>query len=84
MLWIRIGFNTDPDPDPVLYLNVDTDTDPGSQTNADPDGSRRIRTFESKKLNFYLKNILKVGKRSKNITTKVQKSQYGSGSKTDK
>ncbi len=38
-------------------------------TNADPDPSH---TFESQKVEFWTKNILKVGKRSNNIPTKVQ------------
>jgi hypothetical protein len=37
---------------------------------ADPDPDQ---TLESQKLSFYTKKILKVGKRSKNIPTKVQK-----------
>jgi hypothetical protein len=57
VLWTRIGFNADPDP--VFYLNADTDPDPGSQI-PDPD-----QTFESQKVEFFRKNILEAGKRSK-------------------
>ncbi len=38
----------------------------GETTNADPDPSQ---TLKSKKLNFDMNNILKVGSRSKNIPT---------------
>ncbi len=54
MLWIRIGFNEDPDL--------------GSQTIADPDLDPG-QTLRHKKLNFYMKNILKVGNKYKNILT---------------
>jgi hypothetical protein len=72
-LWIRVGFNADPDP--VIYLNADPD--PGSQINADPGGPGPW-TFKSQKVEFLHENIqnipvLKVGSRSKNIHTKVQK-----------
>ncbi len=43
VFWIRIGFNSDPDP--VFYLNAEPDQDPGSQTNADPDGSGSWSNF---------------------------------------
>ena len=56
VLLIRIGFNADPDPEQAFYVNADQD--PGSQTNAGPDPSQ---TLKSKKLNFFLKNMLKVG-----------------------
>jgi hypothetical protein len=56
VLLIRIGFNSDPDPEQAFYVNADQD--PGSQTNADPDPSQ---TLKSKKLNFFLKNMLTVG-----------------------
>jgi hypothetical protein len=49
LLCIRIGFNED--------------LDPGSQTNADPEGSGSWSGHQ--KFNFYMKNILKVGNRSK-------------------
>ena len=45
------------------------DPDPGAKQMrnlADPDPGQ---TLKSKKLNFYMKNILKVGSRSKNIPT---------------
>jgi hypothetical protein len=45
------------------------ESDLGSQTNADPCGSG----LSTKKLNCYMENILKVGKRSKNKPMKVQK-----------
>jgi hypothetical protein len=63
VLWIRIAFNADPDP--AFYLNADPDTDPdpGSQTNEDPGGSGSGQTFKSQKVEFYMKNILKVGNR---------------------
>jgi hypothetical protein len=61
-VWIRIGFNADPDR--AFYLNADPDQE--SQINADSDPGL---TLLSKKLNFYMKNILKVGNRSKNIPT---------------
>ncbi len=56
MLWILTGFN----PDPGFYLNADPD--PGSQTkiHADPDPDQ---TSKSQKVDFYMKNTLKVGKR---------------------
>jgi hypothetical protein len=78
MLWIWIGFNADQDQDPAIYDNVDPDTDPDpwSQINADPGGSGDPdKTFESQKVEFFTwKNFLQVvGKRSKNIATKVQK-----------
>ncbi len=57
------GFNADPDP--ALYLN--SDPDPESQTNADPDPGQTFSFLSRKKLNFYMK----VGKRSKNIHSKV-------------
>ncbi len=56
MLWIRIGFTADPTP--AFYLNADPDPDTKEQTNADPDPGQ---TSKSQKLNFYMKNILKVG-----------------------
>ncbi len=53
MLWVRIGLNVIPDPnqDPAFYLSADPNPDPnlGSQT----------QTKSQKKLNFYMKNILK-------------------------
>jgi hypothetical protein len=46
-----------------FYLNADpeTDPDPGSQTNADPDGTESCSDFllSHKKLNFYMKKYLK-------------------------
>jgi hypothetical protein len=52
------------DPDPAFYLNADPD--PGSQTNADqdpdPDSDQLLK---SQKVNLYMKNILKIGVRSK-------------------
>ncbi len=57
VLWIRIGFSADPDP--AFYLNAYPD--PGSQINTDPCGSGS---------DFYMKNILKVGNRQKNIPKK--------------
>jgi hypothetical protein len=66
-LWIRIGFITDPDPDPV----------PGSQTNKDPCGSGSCsQTLKAKKLNFHMKNTLKVSKRCivhSNLTVEIRK-----------
>jgi hypothetical protein len=60
VLWILIGFNADPDSDPGSQTNTDPDLDPG-------------QTLESQKVNFCMKNILKVRNRSKNILTNVQK-----------
>jgi hypothetical protein len=60
VLWIRIGFNTDPNP-VFFYLNADPN--PGSQTNADPGGIGSSLLCH-KKLNVYMKNILKAGKTS--------------------
>jgi hypothetical protein len=59
-LWICIGFNADPDP--AFYLSADPvpDLDPESQT---------WSGFEVTK-SFYMKNIQKVGKRSKSIPAK--------------
>jgi hypothetical protein len=71
VLWIRISFNANPDP--ACYLNADPNPDPGSQTNADPDPGQIFKFKVTKKLNFHMKNILKVCNRSKNIHTKVQK-----------
>jgi hypothetical protein len=51
-------------PDPAFDLNADLD--PGSQTNADQDRDPDPgQTLKSQKVNFYMKNILKVGIRSK-------------------
>ncbi len=47
VLWIRLGFNADPDPDP------------GSQTHCGF-GSGSWSDFKIARLNFYMKNILKV------------------------
>jgi hypothetical protein len=65
VLWIRIGFNADPDPAFHLGANPNPDLFPGSQTNPDPDPGQTL--LKVKKLNFYMKNILKVpvGNRSK-------------------
>ncbi len=54
VLWIRIGFNADPDP--------------GSQNQCESWRIRiriLIRLLRHKKLNFYMKNVFKKGKRSK-------------------
>jgi hypothetical protein len=69
VLWICISFNAHPKQ--AFYRNVDPD--PGRQTNADQWGSGSWSDFKVKKVNFYMKNILKVGDRSKDIPTKVQK-----------
>jgi hypothetical protein len=76
---VRYCFNADPDLNPDFYLNADPD--PGSQTYAyhayqhiiaDPDADSILARLDSHaKLNFYMKNILKEGIRSKNIPTKV-------------
>ncbi len=64
MLWIRIGFNANPN---TTYL--DADPDPGNKPMRNHAVSDPGQTLKSKKLNFYMKNILKVGSRSKYITT---------------
>jgi hypothetical protein len=57
VLWISIGFNADPDP--VFYLRIQEETQCGS---------RRIwiliRLLSHKKLKFYIKIILEVGKKT--------------------
>jgi hypothetical protein len=65
MLWICICFNADTDP--ALNLNANPDPDRWSQTSADTDPDK---TLKSQKV-FYIKNI--VGNRSKNIPTKTKK-----------
>ncbi len=61
MLWIRIVFSADPDP--AFYLSADSDADPDSQTS--------WSDFKiTKKWVFTCKNMLKIGKRQKNILTK--------------
>ncbi len=63
VLWIRIGFHEDSDPDPTFYIRIRIQ---GAKC-----GSMRIRIrilvilSSHKKLNFYMKNILRVGYRSK-------------------
>jgi hypothetical protein len=60
------------DTDPAFYLNADPD--PGSQTkaiHADPELDPG-QTLSHKKLNFFMKNLLSIGTRSKK-PTKVQK-----------
>jgi hypothetical protein len=71
VLWIRFGFTADTDPDPAFHLNVDPDLGCKTNTVACGSGSRSWSDFEVKQLNFYMKNILKVGNRSKYIHTKV-------------
>jgi hypothetical protein len=56
VLWILIGFNADPS----LAFYHNSDPDPGSQTIADP-FPIPDRLQNHKKLNFYMKNILRVG-----------------------
>ncbi len=75
---IHIGFNADLDPDPAFYPSADQDMEPGSQTNADLDPGR---LFHHKKLDFDLKNILKVANMSKHTTVpmKVQKAFHKAG-----
>ncbi len=57
----------------VLSCVVDADQDPGSQTREKPCGSGSRSDFKVTKSCVFMKNILKVGNRSKNIQTKVQK-----------
>jgi hypothetical protein len=67
VLWIRAGFNADPDP--AIYLNADPGPESQQmriQADQDPD-----QTFESQQVEF-LHSLFKDGKRSKNITTKIQ------------
>ncbi len=64
MLCIRIGFSADPDP--VLFISI--------RFQIQRVRPMRIRILGiHKKLNFYMKNILKVGNMSKRIPTNVQK-----------
>jgi hypothetical protein len=42
VLWIRIGFNTDPDP--AFYLTADPDPDPGSQIQCCGTGTGTVGT----------------------------------------
>ncbi len=59
--------DSDPDPDPAFYLmriRIQESKPMRIQADLNPDPGQ---TFESQKLNFYMKNILKFGNRSKNI-----------------
>ncbi len=75
----RIGLNAGSNTDPDFYLNAGPDQDPvpGSQTNADPCGSRSCQILKSQKVEFLHEKyaLSKVDYRSKNIPTnlKVQK-----------
>ncbi len=51
-----------------LGFSADPDPDQVSQTDPGPG-----QTFKSQKVEFYMKNILKVGDKSKNMSTKMQK-----------
>jgi hypothetical protein len=44
VLWIRIVFNSDPDTAFYLDADPDLDPDPGSQTNADTDPGRTLKS----------------------------------------
>ena len=69
---IRIGFNADLDP--AFYLNADPDTDPDLGAKPKRIWIRiLVRLLSHKKLKFYMKNILEVDNRSRNIHAKVQK-----------
>jgi hypothetical protein len=48
----RMAVFVDPEPDlnPAFYLKADPDPDPGSQTNADPCGSRSWSDFKVTKV----------------------------------
>jgi hypothetical protein len=75
VLWIRIGSNAVPDP--ASYLNVDPDQG-ANQMGIHADlvqDSNPGETFKLQKVEFCMRNILKVGTGigKKNIPSKVQK-----------
>jgi hypothetical protein len=76
VLWVRIGFNADPDPYPAFFISmlvrirIQEAITVRIQANPDPDPGQ---TFESQKVEFYMKNILEFGNRSKNIHMNLQK-----------
>jgi hypothetical protein len=68
-------YNADSDPELFISMriririqlfitNAEPDPEPGSQTNADPDQDPG-QTLKSQKVEFYMKNILNIAKRSK-------------------
>jgi hypothetical protein len=57
----------------IQFLIAHAEADPGSKTNRDPWDPDPVQTISHKELNFYMKNILEVGNRSKNMASKVQR-----------
>ena len=68
-LYKTIVFNANPDP--AVHLSADLDPDPRIQTTSDPDHGRTLTSQKVKKILH--ESLLKVGYRSKNIHSQVQK-----------